>query len=103
MGRLASVGVGNIFAAPFTLRTTLTHELVLVAAVLYGYWFAMTLIPIPGKGVIGALMLNNPSETLAAHVDRAILTTNHIWSGSTTYDPEGILSTFPAIGTAILG
>jgi len=103
MGVLARIGVVYIFAALLTLRTTLKQQVIIVAALLYGYWFAMTLIPIPGKGVIGALMLNNPSETLAAHVDRAILTPNHIWSGSTTYDPEGILSTFPAIGTAILG
>jgi hypothetical protein len=52
---------------------------------------------------IGALLLNTPSETVAAHVDRAILGLNHIWSGSVTYDPEGPLSTLPAIGTAMLG
>src|SRR5438045_3692582 len=63
----------------------------------------MTLIPIPGKGTIGALWLDNPSETLAAHLDRAILGLNHIWSGSVTYDPEGPFSTIPAIGTAMLG
>jgi len=103
MGVLARIGIVYIFAALLTLKTTLKQQLIMVAIILYGYWFAMTLIPIPGKGVIGALMLNNPSETLAAHVDRAILTPNHIWSGSVTYDPEGILSTIPAIATAILG
>ena len=103
MGVLARIGVVYIFAALLTLRTTLKQQVIMVAVLLYGYWFAMTLIPIPGKGVIGALMLNNPSETLAAHVDRAILTPNHIWTGSVTYDPEGILSTIPAIATAILG
>jgi predicted acyltransferase len=102
MGVLARIGIVYIFAALLTLRTTLKQQVVIVAALLYGYWFAMTLIPIPGKD-IGALMLNNPAETLAAYVDRWILTPNHIWSGSKTYDPEGILSTFPAIGTAILG
>jgi predicted acyltransferase len=69
----------------------------------------MTLIPVSGtfNGVpgtyIGAVLLNTPSETLAAHLDRAILGLNHIWSGSVTYDPEGPFSTIPAIGTAILG
>jgi predicted acyltransferase len=62
----------------------------------------MTLIPVPGHG-LGALFLNKPDATLEAWVDRLILTPNHIWSGSQTYDPEGILSTFPAIGTAMLG
>ena len=35
-------------------------------------------------------------------IDRAVLG-NHIWTGSVTHDPEGIMSTFPAIGTAMLG
>src|SRR5688572_27153267 len=84
------------------MKTTLKQQVLIVAVLLYGYWFAMTLIPIPGKD-IGALLLSVPAETVAAYVDRAILGKNHIWGGSVTYDPEGILSTFPAIGTAMLG
>jgi predicted acyltransferase len=103
MGVLARIGVVYIFAALLTLRTTLKQQVIIVATLLYGYWFAMTLIPNPAHGSMGALWLNEPSETLAAYIDRWILTPNHIWSGSRTYDPEGILSTLPAIGTAILG
>jgi predicted acyltransferase len=102
MGVLARIGIVYIFAGLLTLRTTLKQQVIIIAALLYGYWFAMTLIPIPGKD-IGALTLSIPSETLAAYVDRWILTPNHIWSGSVTYDPEGILSTIPAIATAMLG
>jgi predicted acyltransferase len=102
LGVLQRIGLVYIFAALLTLKTTLKQQIVIVAALLYGYWFAMTLIPIPGKD-IGALFLNNPAETLEAYVDRLILTPNHIWSGSVTFDPEGILSTIPAIATAMLG
>ena len=102
LGVLQRIGLVYMFAGLLTLKTSLKQQVLIVAALLYGYWFAMTLIPIPGKD-IGALLLSVPSETLQAHVDRAILGTNHIWSGSVTYDPEGILSTFPAIGTAMLG
>ena len=102
LGVLQRIGLVYIFAGLLTLRTSLKQQVVIVAALLFGYWFAMTLIPIPGKD-IGALYLSKPGETLQAYVDRAILGTNHIWSGSKTYDPEGILSTFPAIGTAMLG
>ena len=35
------------------------------AVLLYGYWFAMTLLPVPGRG-IGALLLDDPSASLAA-------------------------------------
>ena len=102
LGVLQRIGLVYIAAGLLSIRTTLKQQVVILAALLYGYWFAMTLIPIPGK-TIGALLLDKPSETLAAHLDRAILGLNHIWSGSVTYDPEGPFSTIPAIGTAMLG
>jgi predicted acyltransferase len=102
LGVLQRIGLVYIFAALFTLRTTLKQQVIIVATLLFGYWFAMTLIPLPGHD-IGALTLDNPSETLAAYLDRLILTKNHIWSGSVTFDPEGPFSTLPAIGTAMLG
>jgi predicted acyltransferase len=46
---------------------------------------------------------------MAAYWDRLLLDWtrfglgNHLWSGSVTWDPEGLLSTIPAICTAILG
>ncbi len=102
LGVLQRIGLVYILAALLTLKTTLKQQVVIVVALLYGYWFAMTLIPLPGKD-IGALTLDNPSETLAAYLDRAILTRNHIWSGSVTFDPEGPFSTLPAVGTSMLG
>jgi predicted acyltransferase len=102
MGVLARIGVVYIISALLTLRTTLKQQVVIVVALLYGYWFAVTLLPIPGQGMAG-LFMNRPELTLEGYVDRLILGKNHIWSGSVTYDPEGILSTIPAVGTAILG
>lgn len=101
MGVLARIGIVYIASALLTLRTSLKQQIVILAVLLYGYWLAMTLIRLP-NGELGAFMLNDPANTLGAFVDRAILG-NHIWTGSVTYDPEGILSTFPAIGTALLG
>jgi len=109
LGVLQRIGLVYTIAALLSLKTTLKQQVVIVAALLYGYWFAMTLIPVNGTfmGVpgryIGSVLLNTPSETLAAHLDRAILGLNHIWAGSVTYDPEGPFSTIPAIGTAMLG
>ncbi len=109
MGVLARIGIVYICGALLTLRTSLKQQVVIIATLLYGYWFAMTLIPLNGtlNGVpgtyLGDQLLGAPSETLAAHLDRAILGVNHIWSGSLTYDPEGPFSTIPAIGTAMLG
>ena len=103
MGVLARIAVVYVIAALLTLRTTLKQQVIIVTVLLFGYWFVMTVLPVPGEGTIGALLLHDKSRNLAAYVDRMILGTNHIWSGSVTYDPEGILSTIPAIGTAILG
>jgi predicted acyltransferase len=102
LGVLQRIALVYIAAGLLSLKTTLKQQVIIVVALLYGYWFAMTLIPIPGK-TIGALLLDKPSETLAAHLDRAILGMKHIWAGSVTYDPEGPFSTIPAIGTAMLG
>jgi predicted acyltransferase len=102
LGVLQRIAIAYVCASLLTLRTSLKQQIVIIAVLLYGYWFAMTLIPVPGRG-IGALLLNDPGSTLAAYTDRAILGLDHIWSGSRTYDPEGPLSTIPAIATAMLG
>jgi predicted acyltransferase len=103
LGVLARIGIVYICAGLLTLKTTVRQQIVIIAALLFGYWFAMTLIPVPGENEIGALLLHTRDRHLAAYVDRLILGTNHIWTGSVTFDPEGILSTFPAIATAMLG
>jgi len=102
-GVLQRIGVAYAFAALLTLRTTLKQQVLIVVTLLYGYWFAMTLVPVPGAdGGIGANLLTAPSRTLAAWTDRLFLE-GHLWSQSKTWDPEGVLSTLPAIATAMLG
>jgi len=64
--------------------------------ILIGYWLAMALIPTPGYG---KAMLE-PGINLAAWIDSKFLP-GSMWEG--TWDPEGILSTFPAIVTGISG
>ncbi len=102
LGVLQRIALAYVCASLLTLRTTFKQQIIILAALLYGYWWAMTLIPVPGRGM-GALLLGEPGATLAAWTDRAILGVDHIWQGSKTYDPEGPLSTIPAIGTAMLG
>ncbi len=103
LGVLARIGIVYILAGLLTLKTTLKQQILIIAGLLFGYWFAMTLIPVPGENAIGAVLLHTKDRNLAAFLDRAILGTNHIWTGSVTYDPEGPMSTIPAIATAMLG
>jgi len=66
------------------------------AVILVGYWLAMTLIPVPGIGEANL----EPGKNLAAWID-GILLPGRMWQG--TWDPEGLLSTLPAIATGITG
>ena len=101
-GVLQRIGVAYICAALLTMHGSQKRTIAIVAVLLLGYWVAMTLIPVPGYG-LGMYTLDRPEATLGAWLDRAVIGTNHMWRGSKTWDPEGILSTVPAIGTAILG
>jgi predicted acyltransferase len=67
-------------------------------AILAGYWTAMKFVPVPGYG-IGRL---DPQGNLGAFLDRKIMG-GHLWEQSVTWDPEGLLSTLPAIATTLIG
>ncbi len=71
---------------------------VIAAVLLLGYYAIMTMIPVPGVGPANL----NEGTNLAAFVDNLLLP-GHLWSVTKTWDPEGILSTIPAIATGIIG
>lgn len=102
MGVLQRIALAYTFAALLTFRTTLKSQVVIITALLYGSWFAFTLLPVPGTGLIGYWANNVPALTLEGWLDRMVLG-KHMWVGASTHEPEGILSTFAAIGTAMLG
>ncbi len=66
---------------------------------LLGYWALITLVPVPG---IGAPDLASRGDHLPGWVDRAVFG-QHVWSQAKVYDPEGLLSTLPAIATTLFG
>jgi predicted acyltransferase len=81
------------------LKSSPKGQLIVATALLFSYWALMTLVPVPG-----GIAPNLEAETnLGAWFDRTVLSTNHLWSASKTWDPEGFLSTLPAIGTGIAG
>jgi predicted acyltransferase len=65
---------------------------------LAGYWALMTFVPVPGYGA-GHWGKN---DNLGAYIDRALMG-GHLWSESKSWDPEGLLSTLPAMATALIG
>jgi len=109
MGVLQRIGLAYMCAGLLSYGRTVKQQVATIAVLLYGYWFAMTLLTVPDTGVLGQLALDKPSGTLAAWTDRLLLDWsrfglgNHIWVGGVTWDPEGFFSTIPAIGSAMLG
>jgi predicted acyltransferase len=97
-GVLQRIAVCYLVAALLFLWTGWRGQAGLVGALLLGYWAALTLVPVPGFGT-GNL---EPEANLAAYIDRAVLG-RHIWRAARVYDPEGLLSTAPAIATTLLG
>src|SRR5712672_3522521 len=81
----------------------------ITAALLIGYWILMRFVPIPGIGVpTHDVPLLDQDRNLTAWLDRAIsaFTQSTIHTGTLyehTRDPEGLLSTLPAIATTLLG
>jgi predicted acyltransferase len=67
-------------------------------ALTLGYWGVMMLVPVPG-GAAGNL---TPEGNLGAYIDRTVFGA-HLWTQSKTWDPEGLLSTVPALATTLLG
>lgn len=74
-------------------------QIAVAAALLLGYWLLLTRVPVPGGGP-GVL---EPGQDLGAWLDRAVFGEAHLWAASRTWDPEGLLSTIPAIATVITG
>lgn len=97
-GVLQRIGIVYFFTALLYLKTNLKTQIFVAFAILLIYWGLMTLVPIPG---IGASNLNEATN-LASYIDSVFLK-NHMWIHTKTWDPEGILSTLPAIASGILG
>jgi predicted acyltransferase len=95
-GVLQRIAVCYLFASIIFLKTGWKAQAAITAALLLAYWPLMTLVPVPGFGAGDLSMEGN----LAAYVDRALLGP-HTWKP--LYDPEGILSTIPALATAMFG
>ena len=74
----------------------------ILVACLAGYWILMRFVPVPGYGIpTHTVPLLDRDGNLAAVIDRSLFSANHLFER--TRDPEGLLSTIPAVGTILLG
>jgi predicted acyltransferase len=96
MGVLQRIALVYLFVAPAYLFLDRRKRGAALGGILLGYWALLTLVPVPGYGP-GDL---SPEGNLGAYLDRLLLG-DHLWREM--WDPEGLLSTLPAMGTTILG
>ena len=99
-GVLQRIAVCYLFASVVFLNTDWRKQIYITAALLLAYWALMALVPVPG---FGPGLLDSKEGNIAAYVDRAVIGTGHIWRQAKVYDPEGVLSTLPAVATTLCG
>lgn len=97
VGVLPRIAIVYGICALLYLFTSQRMQLKIIIGVLVGYTILMVYVPIPG---IGLPDLSVPEKNWANYLDSLIIP-GHMWKG--TWDPEGFLSTFPAIVTGLLG
>jgi predicted acyltransferase len=105
-GSLLYLGIDHVVAggsASWKPKMAITGGTVIL--LLSGYWLLLKLVPVPGFGPGRLDTLGN----LGAYLDRSIFGVRHLWAYGTTpgygvtFDPEGLLSTLPAIATLLIG
>lgn len=92
VGVLQRIALCYFFTAWLFLKTSVRAQAFIIMAILIGYWFVLTLFSAPHYGV---------ENNVAAYVDRLFFGPAHLYLK--TSDPEGILSTLPALATALIG
>jgi predicted acyltransferase len=108
-GVLQRIAVAYLIVALLARRVSARTMIAVAAVVLVAYWALLMFAPIPGGGVAGAAVLNEPARTVAGHVDRWLFDWtraglgNHLWDSALTWDPEGALSTISATATVMIG
>lgn len=95
-GVLQRIAIVFLVCSVLFLKTGWKGQTLACIALLVGYWLSMMFIPVPGYGS-GVL---EPGQNLAAYIDQFLLPGRMYRE---TWDPEGLYSTLPAIGTGITG
>jgi len=109
-GVLQRIALVYLIASFIYLKTNWKTQAILATLFLFVYWVLVTLIPVPGIGapdltqptIIDKLTNQEVAPNLVAWIDNQILS-GHLWRQSKIWDPEGLLSTLPAISTGLLG
>ncbi|MEZ2238589.1 acyltransferase family protein [Microcoleus sp.] len=98
MGVLQRIGLAYFISAIAIINLSPRHQKLLAIAILFSYWALLTIVPVGGYSA-GEL---TPEGNVGGYVDRLILGSQHLYKGG-PFDPEGLLSTLPAVVTVLIG
>ncbi|MEO8885023.1 MAG: heparan-alpha-glucosaminide N-acetyltransferase domain-containing protein [Mucilaginibacter sp.] len=98
-GVLQRIAVVYFICTIIYLKTSQKTRDWLIVILLIGYYVVLNFVPVPDTGHASL----EPAANIGAWLDRTVFTTNHLWSESHTWDPEGLLGTLPAIVTGLIG
>jgi len=109
-GVLQRIAITYCLASIIVLNTGIKGQAWFAFGFLAVYWILMKLVPVPGHGAGMLAMITDPATNqntmgnLAWWIDSKLLA-GHTWSGAPAagFDPEGILSTIPAISSVLCG
>lgn len=97
-GVLQRIAVCYLLASIIFINTKIRTQLAITIALLLIYWLLLELTAAPGFAA-GDL---SKEGSLPSFIDRAVLG-KHVWAQAKVYDPEGLLSTIPALATTLIG
>ncbi len=93
---LGRIGICYFIASLLVIHTNWKTQSVIILSILIGYWAAVMFIPVPGYGA-GVL---TPEGCLTTWLDQKIMPGT---LGLGLYDRQGVLSTFTALATTLIG
>jgi predicted acyltransferase len=100
-GVLQRIALCYVITSVLALWTGRRTQIAIAAGCVIGYWIMMRYTSVPGYGVpTHDIPLLDPDRNLVAWLDRKLLW-GHLYEG--TRDPEGLLSTIPAVATCVIG
>jgi predicted acyltransferase len=97
-GVLQRIAICYLIAGAIFLYTSIRGQVLWLLGLLTVYWLLMALYPVPGFGP----GLWTPEGNFAKYIDGLVLS-GHMYSQTKTWDPEGIVSTLPAVATVLFG
>ncbi len=101
-GVLQRIGLCIVIATPIVLWCGFRGQVMWAVGLMVFYALVQLLIPVPDANSVVVTGVLEPGRDVGAFIDRAVMS-GHLWVQAKTWDPEGLLSTLPAVATLLFG